>query len=50
MSLNQPLSLPPWLTKLARRLLALEPGRYQIILTIGKSHDWTVTHLGKPEG
>jgi hypothetical protein len=35
--------------KLARRLLALAPGRYMIILTIGRDHDWTVQMLGKVE-
>lgn len=30
--------------------MALQPGRYQIILTIGQAnHDWTVISLGKIE-
>ena len=41
--------MPEWVLKLARRLVALGPGRYQIILSVGKKHDWTVTRLGKLE-
>jgi len=41
--------MPSWVVKLARRLLALEPGRWQIVLTVGNKHDWTVTRLGKVE-
>lgn len=38
-----------WLTKLSRRLSALAPGRYIIILTVGKEADWTVQSAGKVE-
>lgn len=41
--------MPDWLQKLARRLAALQPGRYSIILTVGHRHDWTVQLLGKVE-
>lgn len=44
--------MPEWIIKLARRLMALPAGRYQIILTIGNaanSYDWTVISLGKIE-
>jgi len=41
--------MPEWVLKLARRLLALPRGRWQIILTIGDGHDWTVVPLGKVE-
>lgn len=41
--------MPDWVVKLARRLMALSPGRYAIVLTIGKEHDWTVQFLGKVE-
>jgi len=42
--------MPEWITKLARRLMALPAGRYQIILTVGvNAYDWTVTELGKVE-
>lgn len=44
--------VPEWIIKLARRLMALPAGRYQIILTIGNaanSYDWTVISLGKIE-
>lgn len=40
---------PKWIIKLARRLMALQPGRYQIILTIDDKPNWTVTNLGKVE-
>jgi hypothetical protein len=41
--------MPEWIVKLARRLMALTPGRYMIILTIGSTIDWTVQELGKIE-
>ena len=43
--------LPLWAVKLARRLLGLTPGRYYVILTIGRDdhRDWTVQPLGKVE-
>ncbi len=41
--------MPEWLLKLTKRLLALTPGRYLIILTLGKEADWTLQHLGKIE-
>jgi hypothetical protein len=42
--------MPAWIVKLAQRLMALEPGRWQIILTIDKDRqDWTVIQLGKVE-
>jgi len=41
--------MPEWILKLARRLMALAPGRYMLILTIGKANEWTVTELGKVE-
>ncbi|GEM_PF-7090099 len=41
--------MPEWLAKLAKRLGALTPGRYVIILTIGKEADWTVQCVGKVE-
>jgi hypothetical protein len=41
--------LPSWVIKLARRLLTLPHGRYQLILTIGPDCDWTVVQLGKVE-
>lgn len=41
---------PAWAVALLRRILALAPGRYQIILTVGRCKDWTVTDLGKVEG
>ncbi len=43
------INFPEWIIKLSRRLLALKPGRYQITLTIGDCHDWTVVELGKVE-
>lgn len=42
--------MPEWVVKLARRIMALKPGRYAIILTVGKMPDWTVMELGKIEG
>lgn len=44
-----PASFPAWIIKLARRLLALPAGRYQLILTIDRECDWTVIELGKVE-
>lgn len=41
--------MPEWILKLARRIMALAPGRYMIILTIGKDKDWSVITLGKVE-
>jgi hypothetical protein len=46
--------VPEWMVKLGRRLLTLEPGRYRIILTLGKRQlereaDWTVEPVGKVE-
>ena len=41
--------MPEWVLKLARRIMALRPGRYAIILTVGDMHDWTVAELGKVE-
>jgi hypothetical protein len=43
--------VPEWLLKLARRLMALPEGRYQITVTIGPGnyYDCTVTELGKVE-
>lgn len=41
--------MPEWVIKLARRLMALTPGRYVIILSIGQIIDWTVQELGKIE-
>jgi hypothetical protein len=38
-----------WIRKLAQRIMALKPGRYAIILTVGKKPDWTVVELGKIE-
>ena len=38
-----------WAQKFMRRVIALRPGRYQIILTIGKDADWTVQEIGKVE-
>lgn len=44
------MTLPEWVLKLARRLLALPDGRYQIVLTKnGDRNDWSVTRLGKIE-
>ena len=40
---------PKWIIKLAKRLFYLDPGRYQIILTIDDNPNWTVTNLGKVE-
>jgi len=34
--------LADWVYKLAQRLMNLTPGRWIIILTVGKEHDWTV--------
>ncbi len=42
-------SMPEWLLNLVKRVNSLAPGRYLIILTIGKEPDWTVLHLGKQE-
>lgn len=43
-------SFPVWVVKLARRLLGLKPGRYQLILTIDRQGcDCTVIPLGKVE-
>lgn len=39
----------PWLTKFLRRIIALAPGRYQIILSVNDNPDWTVIELGKIE-
>ena len=42
--------MPDWVLKLARRLMALTPGRYFVIITIDrKGVDWTVTKAGKVE-
>ena len=41
--------MPEWILKLARRIMALRPGRYAIILTVCDMHDWTVVELGKVE-
>lgn len=42
--------MPSWIVKLARRLLGLPPGRYQIILSVHPSgHDISVQDLGKME-
>jgi len=38
-----------WALKLLRRLVALPPGRYLILLTVDKELDWTVQPLGKVE-
>ena len=38
-----------WALKLLRRLVALPPGRYLILLTIDRDTDWTVQELGKVE-
>lgn len=38
-----------WLTRLTRRLAGLQPGRYIIIVTVGREVDWTVTEAGKVE-
>jgi hypothetical protein len=45
----QAFTLPCWLLKLARRILHLAPGRYQIVLTISAQPDWTVIRLGSIE-
>ena len=42
-------SFPVWLAKLARRILHLPPGRYQLIITISDRPDWTVLALGPVE-
>ena len=36
------LDLADWAYKLARRLMALTPGRWMIILTVGKEPDWSI--------
>lgn len=42
--------VPAWLLKFARRVLALNDGRYVIVLSKHKHHtDWTVQRLGKIE-
>jgi len=41
--------MPDWVLKLARRIMALESGRWLIVLTIGQRHDWTVQRIGKVE-
>lgn len=42
--------MPDWCKKLIRRLRALTPGRYFVIITIGKDGaDWTVIGKGKVE-
>lgn len=41
--------MPEWLLKLSRRLQALTPGRYVIILTIGKQPNWQVAKCVKTE-
>lgn len=46
---KQSLPMPEWVLKLARRILALPPGRYMIVLTVGERHDWTVIEAGKVE-
>ena len=43
------MTLPDWVLKLAKRITTLKPGRYQIILTVGRHPNWTVTDLGKVE-
>lgn len=44
------LIMPDWCSKLIRRLRALTPGRYLVIITIGtKGADWTVLKMGKVE-
>jgi len=42
--------LPPWIVKLARRVLGLERGyRYHITLTLTTRPDWTICQVGKIE-
>ena len=42
--------MPEWIVKLARRILALEEGCWQILLIYqGGVRRWTVTRLGKVE-
>lgn len=39
----------PW-TRILRRLMSLQPGRYQIVLTVQNDDlDWSVMPLGKVE-
>ena len=43
-------AFPEWVVKLIRRLMPLPPGRYMIVLDVGKQKSyWSVTHLGKIE-
>lgn len=41
----------PALVKLGRRVAGLQPGRYQVIVTVAPAglQDWTVAPLGKVE-
>ena len=44
------LRVPRWALRIVRRLVALAPGRYVIILTVdGQGEDWTVFPVGKVE-
>ena len=46
------ITAPRWSHKLLRRIATLQPGRYQLIITIrsdGEKNDWTVIGLGSVE-
>ncbi len=41
--------MPEWADKLIRRILALPPGVYVIVLTKDGKHFWSIGKLGKIE-
>ena len=41
--------VPDWALKLMRRIMGLEPGRWMIVLTVGREYDWSVTNIGRVE-
>lgn len=49
--MNDPSPFPTWIAKFIRRLLGLQPGRWEITLSVfgDGRRDWTVKELGKIE-
>ena len=43
------MDLPDWICKFAQRLMNLTPGRWIIILTVGKKPDWSISGPEKVE-
>ena len=41
--------VPQWLEQFVKRLMALTPGRWLIVLTVGKEHDWSISGPEKVE-